>query len=104
MKVQLFYNRVVIVTAGIKKNFIISFKCVDVVEHEEWFGCEDTDTVAIFPVDNVKSDQLVCILIKPLFKTRSRKSMPENFPYVDHKGLFGENNIIICEAEAMKVP
>ena len=92
------------VTAGIKIDLFISFERVDVMENEKWFRCEDTHTVAIFSVDNVESDQLVCIPVKPIFKPRWKESVGKSSPYVDHKRLFGHNNVIIGEAEAMKVP
>ena len=92
------------VTAGIKIDLLISFERVDVMENEKWFRCEDTHTVAIFPVDNMESDQLVCIPVKPIFKPWWEESAGKSSPYVDHKRLFGHNNVIIGEAEAMKVP
>ena len=104
MKVQLFYNRVVMVTAGIEIDLLIFFKCVDVVEHEEWLCCENAYAVTIFSVDNVKSYELFCIPAKPLFKTGGSKLVRQSFPYSNHQWLFSHNDVIIGEAEAMKVP
>ena len=74
------------------------------VEHKEWFSCEDANAVAIFSVNNVESDELVCIPVKPFFKTRGRKPAAEKSPYAKNERDFRHNNIIISKTEAVNVP
>ena len=85
-------------------NFSVFLKGVDVVEDKEWISCEHANAIAIFSADDMKSAELVCIPVKPLFKTGREEPMTENLPNIQHKGDFGQNNIIFSQAEAVKIP
>ena len=104
MKVKLFHNRVVIVTTGVEKYLAVFLKGVDVVEHKERFRGENANAVTGFPFDDVKSGELVSIPVKPLFNTVSEKPVRQNSPYIQHKRHFSDNNIILGQTEAVKIP
>lgn len=103
MQVQLLHNCVVTVTTSVEMNFAVFLKGVDVVEHEEWISRKHANTGTVFSVDDMKSGELVFIPVKPLFKTGRKEPMTENLPNIQHEGDFGENNIIICQAETVKI-
>ena len=104
MKVQLFHNRVVMVTTGVEINLAVFFKGVDVVEHKERLCGEDAHAVTVFLFNNVKSGELVSIPVKPLFKTGGGIPVRQNSPYIQHKWNFSDNNIILGQTEAVKIP
>ena len=92
------------VTTGVEINLAVFLKGVDVVEHKERLRGENANAVTGFPVDDVKSGELVSIPVKPLFSTGSEKPVRQNSPCIQHKRHFRDNNIILGQAEAVKIP
>ena len=70
------------VARSVDTNFAVFFKGVDVVEDKEWIRRENANAVAVFSVDNVKSAELVCIPVKPFFKTGRKEPMSKKSPHI----------------------
>ena len=92
------------VTTSVEINLAVFLKGVDVVEHKERLRGEDANAFTVFPFDNVKSGELVSIPVKPLFKTGGRIPVRQNSPYIQHKRHFSDNNKILGQTEAVKIP
>ena len=82
MQIQLLHKRVVAIATAIDMNFAVFFKGIDVVKHKERVCREDSNAVALFSVDDMKSGTLFWIPVEPVFVTGPKESVAEKSPEV----------------------